>query len=412
MNIEEWAERLCTAEVKADLGKLHFADTLASFLVGLKTSEGGETALIINDLSMYEGAVTGQVAVARLSECDNIHLGSCVTPGCVATLVAPLHAQGDNSLYGAIAASYAAGIALGRAIGGTTALASGIWPTLFAAPTMAAIAASRARNLSTKRIAHAIALALAQSDGRTAFQPAERWETFAQAVARGIHASDSAAKGAQGDLSLLTPEWLMQKAGHASVVMDAFNVISSVAETGFKPFPIARQGLNAVTAFQKILSSGIEAEQIDSVDVFVPPANVALLTRPVSGEHRLTRLCNMGFQLACAGLAPEKLYDAERAATPPLMAFAARVSVHPDKTLETHLPNRWPARIAVKAGRRTAEEMLVQSDLDADAPDLKAALERKWARLIPEAATEDCGVLGGVFRQYAERVSMLGASEG
>jgi 2-methylcitrate dehydratase PrpD len=408
MTLLAFAEELLVTEATSDICERHIQDTAFAFAVGMRTAEGRALSRALGPTD----PIAAQAAIARLSECDAIHLPSCVTPCAVAVPVALAFAKDEESLFRAVAGGAAAGMAIGRAIGGTKALASGIWPTLFAAPAMAAIAASRARGVDTKRVAHAIALALAQSDGRTDFPPSRRWEVFAQAVGRGIAASDEAAGGTQGDLALLTPEWLAENAGHSEVTMDALNVLSGVEETGFKPFPIARQGLNAVTAFQNILSSGIEAEEIDSVDVFVPPANVALLTRPVSGEHRLTRLCNMGFQLACAALAPEKLYDAERTATPPLMAFAARVSVHSDKTLEAHLPNRWAAKVAVKVGDRTVEEILVQSDYDAEAPNLKTALEKKWARLIPEEATEDCGVLGGVFRQYAERVSMLGASEG
>jgi hypothetical protein len=89
----------------------------------------------------------------------------------------------------------------------------------------------------------------------------------------------------------------------------------------------------------------------------------------------------MGLQLACAALAPDVLYDAERKVSAPLLDFARRVTVAGDPALEIYLPRRWPARLVVKTRQRSLEETVIDTGFDADAPGLAALLHDKWRRL-------------------------------
>jgi hypothetical protein len=116
--------------------------------------------------------------------------------------------------------------------------------------------------------------------------------------------------------------------------------------------------------------------------------NVALLSRPVAEGDRLSRLSNMGYQLACAALAPEMLYDVERRERPdvPLMEFARRVSVISAADMDAHLPHRWPARVVVNAGQDRLEERVMDILFDHDASDIAQKLNDKWRRLLPEDA--------------------------
>jgi 2-methylcitrate dehydratase PrpD len=415
MNLLPWAEMLSGALAPRDIVQLHLTDTIAAIATGLKTREGKALAELYNSRSDPAALAAAVSAIARLSECDDIHLESCVTPGAAVIPVALALAKGHEEFQRAVASGYAAGVSLGMAIGGMKALASGVWPTLLAAPLMAAVAASYARGHDTHQLAHAMALALAGANGipgRPLGAPSGRWFLFAESVARGISASDAAGHDFQGDLTLLSQPWLAAQGGHDAIEMTAFTKIPSISEVGFKPFPIARQGANAVAAFQRILSEGIDPERIDTVEVFVPPVNVALLTRSLSDEDRLSRICNMGFQLACAALAPDALYDAERVATPMLTAFAARVSIAGDRNLESHWPGHWPARVVVKAGKEIFEGIAIQNEFDSGAPNLAESLHGKWRRLLPEESDPAPGNRAELWQQIAARVTMAARREG
>src|SRR5690606_35031944 len=147
----------------------------------------------------------------------------------------------------AVAAGYAAGRRLGMAIGGARAMEASVWPTMVAAPLMAATTASVMRGADAERLANAMAIAQSGRSGRigrpTGAQTS-RWLSFARAVAAGVEAEADAAAGLQGDMDLVSPAWLAaQSAGHL-VDPDALLAPdgSGIADTGYKPFATARQG--------------------------------------------------------------------------------------------------------------------------------------------------------------------------
>src|SRR5258705_7244527 len=299
MILRSWAEALSNAAGPAEIIDLHVQDALAAFHAGIATRDGQALArLYRGSLPEHAAAVA---AIARASECDDIHLSSCVTPGAAVIPVALAFAKNraDADVQHAIAAGYAAGLNLGVAIGGAKALANGVWPTLLAAPLMAAVTASRLLGHDSERLAHAIALALARASGRIGRPtgtPSDRWFAFAEAVARGIRAAEAAGHGFTGDPALFSGEWLAGEAGHDAIDMAAFeSPVLSIAQVGFKPFPIARQAANAVVAFQRLLLAGLDPRRIDSVAIAVPAINVALLSRPLAND-RLSRISNIGFQ--------------------------------------------------------------------------------------------------------------------
>ena len=390
MTLKAWAEQLRHVSAESDVVDLHVKDSVAAFLVGARTKDAQALAQLYGGRSDLTERVAAAAAIARLSECDDIHLASCVTPGSVVIPVALAFASNRrlDELSPAIAAGYAAGLSLGAAIGGTEALANGVWPTLLAAPLMVAVTASLLNGHDPTQLAHAMALAAAGASGRIG-RPAGantgRWFLFAEAVSKGLGASEAAGRGFHGDQELISTAWLASQGGHDAVDMKPLASPAgapSISAVGFKPFPIARQAANAVAAFQKLLANGLDPRRIDSVNVCVPASNVALLTRSVSEDDRLSRLCNMGFQLACAAFAPESLYDAERMPNAALLEFARRVTVVRADDFQIHLPNHWPARVAVRIGSEDMEETILRTDFDADASDLSQHLREKWHRLV------------------------------
>jgi len=404
MNLQSWVELLWNAAASPEIIQLHIRDTVAAFLAGSRTNDGRALMQLHRD-GTKEPAVA---AIARLSECDDIHLASCITPGSAVIPVALAFAKDNPELQRAISAGYAAGMGLGRAIGGVKALAHGVWPTLLAAPLMAAVTASLLRGHDRERFAYAVALALAGANGRIGRpqgNPSERWFYFADAVARGMRAAEAAGQGLCGDLSLVSEEWLASQAGHDDTDMGALESAPSIVQVGFKPFPIARQGANAVVAFQRLLSRGLDPRRIDRVEVSVPGVNTALLKRPIAAEDRLSRIANVGYQLACAALAPERLYDAERAGPhETLMEFAERVSVITANDLESAMPHRWPARVTAVAGSDRFEETIIDAPFDWDASNLPALLREKWQKLLNP---EDAALIAGASSSYSELWQVL-----
>src|SRR5258708_5337121 len=136
MILRSWADHLSATPWRQDVIEFHVADTVAAFLAGIRTREGQALACLGKGRTDVADLSSLAAAVVRLTECDDIHLASCITPGSVVVPVA-LALAGNCSMAvfaRAIAAGYAAGITFGLAIGGTKALAEGVWPTLCAAP--------------------------------------------------------------------------------------------------------------------------------------------------------------------------------------------------------------------------------------------------------------------------------------
>ena len=422
MTLQSLAENLLRAPRQSDVINLHVADTLAAFCIGARTAEGKALSAYYRGSADRAERAAAAAAIARLSESDDIHLASCVTPGAVVVPIALAFADRGSAddFDRAVSAGYAAGLRLGIAIGGAEALSAGVWPTLLAAPLMAAVTASCLRGHDRSQLVHAMALALAGANGRLgrpAGSSSGRWFLLAEAVLKGLRASEAAEQGFRGDVSLISKPWLSAQAGHDEVeiaALDSSSPAPSIAEVDFKPFPVARQGMTAIIAFQHFLNGGLDPDRIETIEVFVPKMNVPLLSRRASDDDRLSRLCDIGFQLGCAALAPGVLEDAERTPTPdvPLAEFARRVSVRPSADLDAHLPNRWAAKVVVVAGRDRLEETVIGTPLDHDAPNLAQRLGEKWRSLLaPEdfrAITRDpaSGQPGLLWQQIERRVSM------
>jgi hypothetical protein len=77
VKLEAWAWRLLAAEAAPETIVLHVYDTIAAFLTGLDTADGHA----LRRLYAYGEFAPAAAAISRLSECDDIHLASCVTPG-------------------------------------------------------------------------------------------------------------------------------------------------------------------------------------------------------------------------------------------------------------------------------------------------------------------------------------------
>ena len=139
--------------------RLHVADTVGAWIAGSATPEGRALLKFGANQESVSDRVATHCALARLSEIDDIHLASGITPGALVipaalTIAASLGREG-TALAEAIAVGYDAMVRLGAALGGPSILTRGIWPTYLAAPFGVAAVAARLLGLTETQAAHA-----------------------------------------------------------------------------------------------------------------------------------------------------------------------------------------------------------------------------------------------------------------
>jgi 2-methylcitrate dehydratase PrpD len=371
--IEELARFAASAssERHRDAIGLQLADSVVALLAGAASAEGRALQRFIARADGGSLAVCASLAATmRLTEIDDIHRPSAVTPSAIvlpAALVmrSSYARQASPACFAdALFVGEELSIRFARALGGVSLLARGLWPSYLAAPIGAAATAGRLLGLSSERMQHALALAAAQTPspiGRTVGQRPGRWLLFGEAVRAGCVAALAAADGIDGDPMLLSDAWLRRIGGdHVDTSWLAPQEGDSPArlQISVKPHCAAKQVLAAVDGLRALLAGGVRVGDIDSIEVAVPTAYAAMLDREPPETGRLASLVSARGQLALAALQPASLDDVARDGlrwTPDLVAFAARVRVTADATLDGLYPEKWPARVRVHACGQTHE---------------------------------------------------------
>jgi 2-methylcitrate dehydratase PrpD len=412
---------------------IHLADTAGAFRIALTTNEGRALLRLARAGGDDPLALAcGLAGAIRLTEIDDINLSGCITASAAIVPAALAAAQSAGSAPDAFAASlmqgYEAIVRLGIALGGATALGS-VWPSLFAAPFGAAAAAARAFGLDAERTTHALALALAMSQGRPG-QPGGRlpgrWFLFGDAVGRGLRAAAAARAGISGDVTLLDGDWLRAASGIGEVDLlwfDRGERAPAAMNLSIKPFCTARQAANAVVCFRDLLPEIGDVGAISAILVEVAPIHAALVTRPVQPGHRLATISNVAQQIAIAAYDPALLWEAERPEPipPERQALAAKVRIEPNAELDLYLPHEWPARVTVMAGERRITRLCRFIPGDRAAPLDRAAVAHKYensrhwdadgAKLLEAgaAALADGGARDALWRALVGKIATLAA---
>ena len=140
--------------------------------------------------------------------------------------------------------------------------------------------------------------------------------------------------------------------------------------------------------------------------------NVALLSRPVADDHRLSRLCNMGFQLACAALAPDLLYDAQRSATPPCWISLNASPSRPLPIWKRICPIIGPHGSWLRPVKHVSRRPSSEPISTPGAPNLALSLHDKWNRLAPDGAISAPASHPELWQQIEARVTMAARREG
>jgi 2-methylcitrate dehydratase PrpD len=298
-------------------------------------------------------------ALTRLSEIDDIHLASMITPGSIvipgALAIAAQLPPDPVALSEAIVAGYEAMIRLGLAVDGPGILYRGIWPTYLAAPFGIAAVAARLFDLSAEEASHALALALTLSApgvGHHNAPTGSRWFAAGHAARNGLVAAQAARSGITSDLNLLEGSFfsaVFNILPKADALIDALGAAPKLAEVSFKPWCAARQTMAATQALREIMDEGVAAADITAIDVAVPSPFLKMVDHGIVGG-RTARLTSQPYQIAVAAIASELAFDVAQSGDVPVdvVRFMNKVTVRADENMLHGFPGQWPARICVR----------------------------------------------------------------
>jgi 2-methylcitrate dehydratase PrpD len=386
--------------------RLHLTDTVMAALAGSSIPEG-KALQRFGEARSLPDRIARCAATIRLTEIDDIHLQSCVTPSAgVVPVALTLAAQGATADAAEVASAIWAGTEiatrLGMAVSGPKILYRGIWPTYLVAPVAAAATAARLFGLNAERTGHALSLAVmlaAGGVGRIHGAPSGRWFLYANAIAGGIAAAEAARADYHGDPALLDRDWLAETHGIAldrTRLTDKLGQGSVYSELSIKPFCSAKQGIAAVQAFSSIVQGEqIRADAITRVRVYVPPAYVGMLSTKAEPGVRQSTLVSVAHQIALSALAPLQLFDVDRSAAvidAAVAQLSAKVEVVPDTELEAFYPLHWPAAVEVQTGSKAFRYRVIAAAGDPENPLSPSDLEEKGHRVLDPlvgAATVD-----------------------
>jgi 2-methylcitrate dehydratase PrpD len=361
--------------------RLHFTDTAVAALAGAQIPEG-RALQNLGDAGTLAVRIGRQAAAIRLTEIDDIHLPSCTTPSAgVVPVALTLAATAQRFDPGEVASAIWVGTEImtriGVAVRGPQILYRGIWPTYLAAPVAAAATAARLMGLNEARTGQALSLAvmlMAGGVGRIHGAPSGRWFLYANAVASGVAAAEAARADYRGDPDILDKTWLTDSHGIAldrGRLTENLGARSVYAALSLKPFCSAKQGIAAIEAFRAILDRGVRRDAIGKVRVRVPPAYCGMIATRAEPGARQSTMVGVAHQIALAALAAERLYDVDRSAVTMdagVAAFAAKVEVIADASLDVFYPQHWPAEVEVEAGGEVLRQRIVEAIGDPEHP--------------------------------------------
>ena len=381
----------------------HLLDTLVAAAAAGRTREGRSLAALLDARGLPD-LIGRRAATIRLSEIDDIHLGSCTTPSaaavaCALSLAGQAGACDPARVASAIWVGTELMTRLGEAARGPDILYRGVWPSCFAAPFATAATAARMRGLDARQTADALSLALmlaTRGNGRPHGSPSARWVMFAAAVAAGVAAVEAVAAGYRGDPALLDSTGFEVNWGFPldrDHLVGLANGPSVYAGLSMKPFCSAKQSVAAVEALRIILGSGVAPDAITAIKVRVPPAYAGMIATKAQDGVRTSTLVSVARQLAVLANAPAQLYDIDRSAPTTdatILAFEAKVEIVAEPDLAQYYPRHWPAEVeVVTADGKTRRERVIEAPGDPGRPLDDAALEAKAYRVLDRLIGRD-----------------------
>jgi len=395
--------------------ELHIVDAIAALLASTATLEGRRLLRFRTDMGQFAHAdrqlaldLSTRCALARLSEIDDIHLPSMITPGGVvipaaltlATATPPIATNEitPQDMMAAMLAGYEVMTRFGRAVDGPRILYRGIWPTYFAAPFGIAAVTARLLKLDERTTANALALALTLSApgvGHHNTESLSRWFAIGSAARDGLTATLAAKAGFTSDCKLMEGNFLP---GIFAVTPDLSALTHGLGEStvlpqvSFKPWCAARQTMTATQALREIIVEGVEPQKMERIEVFVLPPHLAMINHGVKSGDRASHLTSVQYRMAVAALAGHFKEDVGQSPVgllPPLRDFMAKIEVAADESLLADYPRHWPTRVIVHAAGARYERLVRDVPGDPARPFDRAQVREKFAAFVePVLGTE------------------------
>ncbi len=376
--------------------RLHVLDSVASIHAGAATSESAVTIGALRRMTTGEGAgLAARWCVAsRLTECDDIDVISCTTPGSVvipaAFAAVALGGVTPEAFMAGIVAGYEVMTALGAAADGPSIVYGARWPTHFGAAMTAAATAGKIIGLSEERLLHALAIAATMttgSAGRISGNPTSRWLTLGCAVQSGVAAAVGAQAGLLGDEAVFAACLNLDPRFVAHVDRTSLGI----ERTGLKPYHTSRQGLAATEAFHSLIrDEAIDPQTIEAIVVSVPAQYRAMIDRSKRPRSK-TESRGIHYQLALAAFYPDELYDIERVEMRTGEARMVRlidaVAVTESAAMSARYPRVWAGAVTVKTPHGTFERDVEHPRGDRENPLSWSDVEAKWQKIFRSVAT-------------------------
>ncbi|MGA2394140.1 MAG: MmgE/PrpD family protein [Candidatus Lustribacter sp.] len=385
-----------------DNARLHAFDSAAAIHAGGLTSEGKLTTGVLCKLMPNGGpaAEAARLCVSgRLTECDDIDLWSCTTPGAVVLPVAltatTLGKVSAETFMAGIIAGYQMMACLGGAANGPSIVYGARWPTYLGGAMTAAATLGKIIGLSEQRLLHALAIAASMTTGnagRIATEPTSRWITLGCAVQAGMTAAIGAADGLQGDEGIFATCFDLEP----ERMGDWANMSPALDRVGLKPYHSSRQALATTEAFASLLrEESIDGQAIEAIQVF-PQAQYSAMIDRVKQPRSKGETRSIRYQLALAAFYPDELYDIERSvihtAEPRVARLMNSVTVTNSEPLTALYPRVWAGTAQVKTNGKTFERELLHPRGDVENPLTWNDIEKKWTtafRFVPATLTID-----------------------
>ena len=195
--------------------------------------------------------------------------------------------------------------------------------------------------------------------GKFQGEPSGRWIVFEAAVADGIKAAAAAKAGFSGDPGLLEGTWLE---GALGVAVDTSQLTRTLGQTSvypelsLKPYCTARQALSAAEAMRGLMAEGLDPDTITRIVIRVPSAYAGMVGQKLDPAIRASSYVSAAGQVAVAALAPDALYDVERAgvlADKRILRLSQLATVEDDAAFDPGFPQVWPAELVVETAEGT-----------------------------------------------------------